>query len=403
MSASETPRPGEPSPIDAILDAKRVVVVFGTGGVGKTTVAAALAIRGAARGRRTLVCTIDPAKRLADSLGVGPLGNDEVPIPEDRLRAAGIETSAPLHATQLDTKHTFDRLIDRHAPNAEIRDRILANPFYREISGQVIGSQEFVALEKLYELHDEGRYDLVILDTPPNKHALDFLDASERMTSVLDTGILKWLLLPYFKKGSRLSVMQKGVRAAARWIGDLVGLAFLKNLSEFFQAFEGLYEGFRDRARRAGELLRERTTTSFVLVTSPAWSQRDPGRSFVEELRRAGLPLEAVVVNRVRPAFQTTADGRTIEDLLDGAPEPEAALRDADLDPRDRAVAARLVSAWRRQRELAAADRRVVDALRRLAGDETAFRCIPFFDGDVHDLEALSAVCGHLGAREAAA
>jgi anion-transporting ArsA/GET3 family ATPase len=281
-----------------------LIIVVGSGGVGKTTLAASLGVLSAREGRDTLVMTFDPSMRLKQTLGVGE---------EARLREMPVAFDGPgkLHASLLDARLTFDRLIERYAPDEESRRRVLGNRFYQHLSGTLGGILEYMAVERLFEVASDGRYGQVVLDTPPTRQALDFLEAPKRIVGFLDSGALKVALKPWFDDEGRLRAASKwGVlgRRAERFLDEVVGMDLLRDMAEFFQAFGPLYEGFRDRALEVGELLRSRQTV-FVLVTGPGEERIPDTLFFARKLEEAGYNLGPIVVNRVHPMF-----------LVDGAP-----------------------------------------------------------------------------------
>jgi len=262
-----------------------IVICAGPGGVGKTTVSAAIALEGALRGRETVVVTIDPAKRLADALGLEELSNEPRRVPEARFREAGLPP-APLDAMMLDTKTTFDDLVHRYAKTGERAELILGNRFYQAISGALSGTHEYMAMEKLYELHASGRYDLIVIDTPPTRNALDFIEAPKRMTSFLEGRLLKWFLLPAIGGGRGVfRAMNLAAVTFLRVVQKVIGADALKDTADFFANFEGMYEGFKERAQEVYELLR-RNVTRFVVVVSPTDHAVEAGRQ--QKVRSAG-------------------------------------------------------------------------------------------------------------------
>jgi anion-transporting ArsA/GET3 family ATPase len=289
--------------IEEILAHKRIVVCSGAGGVGKTTTAAAMAVRAAMQGQKVAVVTIDPARRLASSLGLRELSNDPTKVRRSKFTSAGLEPAGDLYAMMLDTKSTFDRVVTTYAPSEEQANRILANRFYRNISGTLSGSQEYMAMEKLYEIASEADYDVIVIDTPPTRNALDFLDAPRRMTDFFESRVLRWFLLPYMKAGGGL--MRFANVAASTFlklVTRIVGAEVLKDTAEFFGNLEGMYDGFKQRARDVSALLHS-SETSFVVVTSPAADSVSEATYFASQLNKAGLPFGALVVNRVHPRF----------------------------------------------------------------------------------------------------
>ena len=289
------------NPISEIVARKEVIVCAGSGGVGKTTTAASIALQAALNGRKTAVLTIDPARRLASSLGLKELTNEPTKVNTRKFTAAGLKPKGELHAMMLDTKSTFDKVVMRYAPSPEQAEKIMQNRFAQSISSTLSGTQEYMALEKLYELHAEGGYDLLVIDTPPTRNALDFLDAPKRVTEFFDSKVLRWFLLPYMKAGGG---MMRFANVAAttflRIVQRIVGTDVLKDTAEFFGSLEGMYEGMKQRAREVANLLRS-DVTSFIVVTSPAQDSVDEATFFASRLNESGLPFGALVVNRVHP------------------------------------------------------------------------------------------------------
>jgi anion-transporting ArsA/GET3 family ATPase len=288
---------------DVAAGRRKVIVCAGSGGVGKTTIAAAIAVRAAVEGQKAVVLTIDPARRLATSLGLKELANEPTRVSRSRFTRANIDVAGELHAMMLDTKTTFDQVVMRYAPTREQADRIIANRFYRNVSATLSGSQEYMAMEKLYELYIEGRFDLIVIDTPPTRNALDFLDAPKRMTDFLESRVLRWLLLPYMKAGGGfMRVANVAATTFLRVVKRIVGAEVLEDTAEFFGNLEGMYEGFKERAREVSDLLHSEHT-SFVVVTSPTSDAVAEATFFVSRLDDARLPFGALVVNRVHPRF----------------------------------------------------------------------------------------------------
>jgi len=289
-------RPDPPGPsLDGLLASREIIVACGPGGVGKTTTAAASAVMAASRlGGRVLVLTVDPARRLADALGLQGLGNTERAVPRQAFTDAGENPSGQLWAAMLDTKASWDDLIRRHAPDRRTREQILANPLYRNVSGRFIQSHDYIAMERLFEIHAEGNYDLIVVDTPPTRNALDFLDAPARMADFFSSRLLKWLIVPY---RSRL------VNAASRpfyQVADrILGTQFLADISEFFILFHTMYDGFVERAEAVQRLLSDRRTSFMVVSTLESVPLRE-AEFFSEELVRRKLHLGATTPARCR-------------------------------------------------------------------------------------------------------
>ncbi|MDQ4096036.1 MAG: AAA family ATPase [Actinomycetota bacterium] len=292
------------NPLQRITADKQIIVCAGAGGVGKTTTAAAIALRAAIDGKKTAVLTIDPARRLASSLGLKELSNEPTRVNARKFATLGVKPKGSLHAMMLDTKTTFDKVVMQYAPTPEQAERILANRFYRNISGTLSGTQEYMAMEKLYELHADGNYDLIVIDTPPTRNALDFLDAPKRMTDFFESKVLRWFLLPYMKAGGGfMRVANVAAATFLRIVKRIVGGDVLQDTAEFFANLEGMYDGFKQRARDVASLLQS-PATSFVVVTSPAEESVAEATYFSSRLHEAGLPFGALVVNRVHPSLE---------------------------------------------------------------------------------------------------
>ncbi len=289
-----------------ILEGKDICICAGSGGVGKTTTSAAIATGMAARGLKVCVLTIDPAKRLADSLGLKELGNEAKQVDPALFAQQGIEIKGELWAMMLDAKATFDELVARQAPDEEARDRVLNNRIYQQISNALAGSQEYMAMEKLFELHSEGRFDLLVLDTPPSRNALDFLDAPKRLTQFIEGRSLRVFMKP---TGIAAKVAGRGASVALSVFKRIVGFDLLADLAEFFNAFSGMVDGFQARAKRVNSLLGD-PRTCFLVVCGPQGEPVDEAVYFHRKLVEAKLPFGGVIVNKVHyPAEQLRGDG----------------------------------------------------------------------------------------------
>jgi anion-transporting ArsA/GET3 family ATPase len=363
--------------VERIVESKDVVICAGSGGVGKTTTSAAIAAGMASRGSKVIVLTIDPARRLADALGLRDAGNEECRVDPERLRHAGLDGGGgELWAMTLDAKQTFDDLVERNAPDAATRDAVLGNPIYRQLSNAVAGSQEYMAMEKLLELHESGRYDLVVLDTPPTRNALDFLDAPSRLARFIDSRSLT-----FFRASSRagLGLFGRGAGALFSVLKRATGVDLLRDLADFFNAFGGMAEGFRDRAKAVESILREERTT-FLLVTAPRAAAIDDAGFFHDKLVGSGMPFGGAIVNRVRERVEAAA-----------SPEVERELAEL-LDP---PLARKVLRNVTDHNRLADRDAHNVERLRERMGAE-ALTCVPELPGDVHDLDGLAALVRHL-------
>lgn len=366
---------------DAIATA-HVLVTTGAGGVGKTTTAAAIGLDAARQGRRVLVMTIDPARRLAQAMGLQTLGSTPQQVELGRLSdAQGLE-AAPgrLDAMMLDMQSTFDALIDRHATSAARARAIKANRIYQTLSSTLSGTQEYMAMEKLHELHEQGTYDLLVIDTPPTRSALDFLDAPQRMTSFLEGRLLNALLKPAISTGRGIGrFVNAGATTFMRVAGKVTGMDLLEDLADFFSNFEGMYEGFKERADAVLALLRD-PSSQFVVVASPQPPPLREARFFLDRLQQEGLHAAGVVVNRMHPL---PPGGQDVDELRHIAAELE--------DPGMRGIVELLADTT----ALAARERRDVDAA--LYGREPAALVeVPLLRRDVHDLASLSTIADHL-------
>ena len=360
----KTPRTSpEAGDFGTVIRRSQIVLCCGTGGVGKTTTAAALALAGAEDGRRCVVVTIDPAKRLADALGLDSLTNrpTKVSLPD---------LPGEVWALMLDTKATFDDLVRRHAPSPAQAERILANGFYKNISGALGGTQEYMATEKLYELVNEPvddnglpipRFDLIVVDTPPTRNALDFVSAPTRLTRLLDNRVFRALMAP---ARSGLRVFGAASQLVLRGIGKVIGGEVLADAVAFFQSFEGMEAGFRDRAQAVLALLKE-PSTGWILITTPRQEAVDEAVFFGTELLAHELAISGVVANRMYPEFGLGSG----QDRTGVNPSPA-------------------IERVQRGASLAAAHREALQPLRTLVGT-APWALVPLADHDLHDLGEL--------------
>ncbi len=371
-----------PPAVSDLLSSKRVIVTVGCGGVGKTTIAAALALAAARSGRRVLCLTIDPAKRLATSLGLREMHHEAQEIDPALWRTTGAGT---LTAMMLDVRGTFDALVTRYAGSDEARDRILRNRIYREVSGSLAGTPEYMAMEKLYALRDDPRYDLVVLDTPPTSNALDFLEAPDKMIEAMDSPAIKAFLAAFQRTGSlSLNLVSKAMAKVLSGLGTFTGADFLTQIAEFLSDLQALFGGFRERAAKVRDGL-VGSDVAFVVVTSPDPMAVGEAMFFVDHLQRHRMNAEALVLNRVRQAANLPAPSADrLASLLEDAKVPGAAELGASFS-----------KAWRDMSTWARRDEFEVARARREMASVPRHVVVPAFDEDVYDLAAL----GHVAER----
>ena len=369
--------------VDALLadPGLHIVVCCGAGGVGKTTTSAALAVKAADAGRTVVVLTIDPARRLAQSLGLTRLDN----VPRV-VQQVGGESGGRLWAMQLDMKRTFDEIVEAHSTPQRSR-QILANPFYQSLSSSFAGTQEYMAMEKLGQLRTTGDWDLIIVDTPPSRSALDFLDAPQRMARFLDGRMIRLLAAPA-KAGGRayLKVVGAGFMLFSRILTRILGAQVLNDISAFVGALDTMFGGFRERAEATYEMLR-RDGTAFLVVAVPEPDALREASYFVDRLAADRMPLAGLVLNRVhRSALPSLTAGRA----------DAAADHLVDVGGQDLTVAVLRIHAERAA--LAERERRLTQRFDK-AHPEVARREVAALAGDVHDLAALREVAVELSGR----
>jgi len=387
------------APLDpvALIRDRRIIVCVGTGGVGKTTLAASFALAGARLGRRTAVLTIDPARRLADALGIAELGNQPTDLPRERLAALGVPPEGRLAALMLDMKRTFDELVARFADSDEARERILGNRIYQHVSDALAGSAEYSAMEKVFELSERRDFDLIVVDTPPSQHALDFLEAPRRLVEFLDSRIVQMLLHPAFAAGRfGVRIFQRGSERVLRLVERVSGVAFLEDISEFLLAFDGMSEGFRERAREVQARL-VGPDAAFVLAAAPAAQSARHALRMLERLTTAGVPLAGVVVNRMHmwPGGGLTPD--RVPDADRGSEAQHAlaaafASSEGPSFPADAAAHAALAAADGYAALVRSDAESTAELTARVARMGGFVRRVPELSGDVHDLEGLARV-----------
>jgi anion-transporting ArsA/GET3 family ATPase len=359
------------------LEGKRVCIVAGSGGVGKTTASAALALGLAAAGKRVAVVTIDPARRLADSLGLEELGNEPRQVDPTLLDGHGVELRGELWAMMLDPKATFDDLIVRLSPDAHTREDVLGNRIYAQLSSAIAGSQEFSAVAKLHEISRSERFDVVVLDTPPSRNALDFLDAPDRLTDFFEGRALKLFLVP---TGIAAKVMGRGTTVVFAILKRVTGVDLLEDVAGLFRALGGLIDGFREIAADVKALLADDATT-FLIVTSPEREPTAEAVFFHGKLREAGMPFGGLIVNRAAIADASLGDMVAVHAALRGE------LGDA--------LAGKVAQSVADHQQLAARDAESIERL-KVALDEPEPIVVPRLDGDVQDVDGLLALYRHL-------
>ncbi len=377
--------PGPPE----LLTTRSLVVCVGSGGVGKTSVAATMALWAAQQGRRVMVLTIDPARRLGNALGLKKFGNEETRIDLEGLGLDPVE-GGELWALMLDTRSAFDNLIRRMAPDKDTAERILANSIYRVMSSTFAGTQEYMAGEMLHDLALSERFDLIVLDTPPVKNALDFLEASSRLTRFFDPGIIKWFLTPYDERKVFGRLVAGTSAVVFRLLGFVFGRDFLEGLSEFLLLFTEMVDGFRERHEEVMGLLSSRES-AFVTVCAPSVPSLEVADFFARELRARKLPRGGTVINQVHRCEDVSMEPDTL--LADVLSEQVQGLPTGT----QVRLMARLGSAHGRLREVVRRERQLIDDLAAKLDAAGGFLVeLPRLEGEVHDLQALVALGEHL-------
>ncbi len=379
----------QPEAFGALLEDRNVLVCAGSGGVGKTTTSAVIGLQAAVQGQRVLVMTIDPAKRLANSLGIESLGDEAQQIPLEQFESVGVETDGELWAMMLDMKASFDRLVERQAPDAETKRKIHENRFYEYFSTSLAGTQEYVAAERLYEINRELDYDLVILDTPPTTHALDFLEAAERMAEAVENRAFQWLYeRDVFKGESGFGLFSVGSSYVLKTLSKFTGEELLEELSVFLQHFSPMLEGFRDRSERVRALLTG-DQCGFIVVTSPDPHTRDEAVHFYEALGDERVAVEGFVVNRVHPRWVERSEFERDPDEIAAALGSEEGQLGED---RRLEVAEKLLENAAAFYVLADKDARSVEELCTYLDRKLPIATVPYFAEDIHSLTGLERV-----------
>jgi anion-transporting ArsA/GET3 family ATPase len=383
MAAAAARRDSGPATsLESLLAAKEIVICCGSGGVGKTTTAAAAAAMAAARlGGKVLVITVDPARRLANALGLEQFGNVETQVPPEAFAAAGVEPRGELWAAMLDTKQSWDELIRSHAPDAATRDAILANPLYENITRRFVQSHDYIAMERLYEIHATGRYDLIVVDTPPTRNAIDFLEAPERMADFFSSRLLRWLTVP-----ARSRVFTVASRPFYTVADRILGSQFLQDIAEFFLLFQTMYDGFVERAKAVTRTLSDKRTTFVVVSTLEAAPVRE-AEFFIEALGDRRFPLGAVVLNKVLPSwFEDRRAAVVARRLCADAKELAAAL---PIEAEPAAVARVMGEVGESFLNFRVVATREAEQRAELAKGADVVATIPYADHDITDLAGL--------------
>ena len=374
----------EAATLQRLVAAKEIVIHCGSGGVGKTTTAAAVATMAATHlGGKVLVLTVDPARRLANALGIEQFGNIETQVPPSAFAEAGVEPEGELWAAMLDTKQSWDDLIRRHAPDPKTRDAILANPLYQNLMGRFVQSHDYIAMERLYDLHSSGTYDLIVVDTPPTRNAIDFLEAPARMADFFSSRLLRWLTAP-----ARSRVVNFASKPFYTVADRILGTQFLQDIAEFFLLFQSMYDGFVERAQAVERVLHDRRTTFVVVSTLESAPVRET-EFFISELRRRELHLGAVVLNKVLPSTLLDRQATTVAKTMCDKSEVVAATVAPAIGAEVGQVARVLREAGASFRNFQVVAQREAETRAELAAAPEVVAAAPYLDSDVFDLGGL--------------
>ncbi|HEX6312036.1 MAG TPA: ArsA-related P-loop ATPase [Acidimicrobiia bacterium] len=391
-----------PGGLEQLLATKEIMVFCGSGGVGKTSVAAAAAVTAASRlGGKVLVVTIDPARRLASALGLEGFGNVEKQVPAEALEAAGLEPRGELWAAMLDTKRSWDDLVLRHAPDEETAYRILENRLYTNLTSRFVQSHDYIAMERLYEIHATGAYDLIVIDTPPTRNALDFLEAPARMADFFGGRLLRWLTMPYRVGGKRgARVLNVASRPFYQMADRILGSQFLQDIAEFFLNFQSMYDGFVERAHAVEGLLHDRRTT-FAVVTTLEGAPLREAEFFCEQLSARRYHLGALVLNKTLPDYLLDPDAaHAAHKLASNAPAIAAAVTDSGALPDDVADPDRVARVLKTVGEsflnFSVVAKREAELRAELGRQPEVVATVPNFEIDIYDVSGLSRIGEHL-------
>lgn len=375
-------------PIASLLDSHRVLVTCGAGGVGKTTTAAALGVAAARRGKRVLVLTIDPARRLAESLGIDMQSADAMTVAPELFEAAGYRATGSLTAMMLDTKRTFDDLVRKHSSTPERAEKLLGNKLYQQISSSLAGTQEYMAMEKLIEVRDDARFDLIILDTPPTPNALDFLDAPQKLVDALDSVAIRWFIDAFESSGKfSLNLLAKSASVILRGLGKITGGAFLADMAEVLSQLDDLFGGFKERAARVQSFLASEEVR-FLVVASPSPVAVQEALFFAGRLRDSRMPCGAFILNQVHGSPSGSAFD---DELLSRAEAFSDRMRIAGA-PLDDDAGTRIAEAYLDAHRIAAHDAKLLAELARSWSRTMPVLALPRLSQDVHDMRLLGHV-----------
>ena len=374
------------TPISQVIRNKKILLCCGSGGVGKTTTSAAVAIYAAQQGMRVVVCTIDPARRLANSLGLNGIGHEPVRI-EPALY--GGDGKGALYAMMLEPKRSFDTVVEKFAPSEEVKRRILNNTVYTSLAGSLAGSQEHGAIQKLHELDKAGIYDLIVLDTPPTHNAIDFLDAPQKMVDAIDSPAIQWFIKSFQSTGSfSLKMLSISASFVLKNLGKFTGMGFIEKIAEFFMDFQHLTQSFRERADEVYKRLRS-DEVGFLIVTSPEPMAIAEGIYFYDRLVESKMPLSGILVNRVRGFYgdHTATEASKLTTPVYQALKKSAAAQQPEyaLQALSRSLSQNLAEL----NVLAASDRDQLANLRKHVQSDTPVLELPRFVEDIHDTQAL--------------
>jgi anion-transporting ArsA/GET3 family ATPase len=371
--------------LEQLLAAKEIVISCGSGGVGKTTTAAAAAAMAATHlGGKVLVLTVDPARRLANALGLEQFGNTEVRVPVEAFEAAGVEPRGELWAAMLDTKQSWDDLIRRHAPDAKTREAILANSIYQNISGRFVQSHDYIAMERLYEIHSAGTYDLIVVDTPPTRNAIDFLEAPDRMADFFSSKLLRWLTA-----GSKSRIMSLASKPFYTVADRILGSQFLEDIAEFFTLFQAMAPGFVERADAVTKTLADRRTTFMVVSTLEAAPLHE-AEFFIDALVDRKLHFGALVLNKVLPAYLRRTATTGVARRLCAEPEDLVAAVPGVGDADDVARVLHTIGESFLNYQVVA--KREAEQRSSLSRNPEVVAAVPYFEADIADLAGLLAL-----------